>query len=195
MGAPAGRLHLRAVGLPFLLAVIYSSPTFRSDRATPRFAGLATFRARSRTLPFLRALGPPSVRGDVANHGVDHASILATTCRGNFSGKWLVSAGAVALGGTVSRAASHAMGSSIDLQRHQWTLVAGFDGWRYGWASRAGHVATIKVQVWRKLPWNGDPDRGFVDSPGQSRRPDIDGDGLFAHLFQHHLPLILPIQW
>jgi multiple sugar transport system permease protein len=202
--APAVTYIFALVGLPFLLAIVYSFTDVSVAGSHARFVGLTNFR---------RALDDPAFRGALGNtflfaflsQGivVVLASILALALKRDFRGKWLVRflvllpwVAPVSIGSISWLWIFDSIYSVIN-----WTLRAiGFLGpgvWPV-WLGepRLAMAAIVCVQIWRTLPL-----ATVILLGGLSSIPDdiheaarIDGAGFFRHLLQITLPLVLPIQ-
>jgi multiple sugar transport system permease protein len=201
MLAPAIVYILALVGLPFVLAVVYSFTNVSIGSTHASFVGLATFRRAVADPAFPRALGNTFLFAASSQILVlILASILATTLQRDFRGKWLVRllillpwVAPVSLGSIAWLWMFDSIYSVIN-----WTLRwLGFSAWPI-WLGQP-HLAMsaiITVQVWRTLPLATVILLGGLSSIPQDIHDaaDIDGAGTLRHLVQITLPLILPIQ-
>ena len=201
MLAPAIVYIFALVGLPFVLAVVYSFTNVSISSAHASFVGLATFRRAVADPAFPRALGNTFLFAATSQVLVlILASILATTLQRDFRGKWLVRllillpwVAPVSLGSIAWLWMFDSIYSVIN-----WTLRwLGFSGWPI-WLGQP-HLAMsaiITVQVWRTLPLATVILLGGLSSIPQDIHDaaEIDGAGTLRHLVQITLPLILPIQ-
>jgi len=201
MLAPAIVYIFALVGLPFLLAVVYSFTNVSISSAHASFVGLATFRRAVADPAFPRALGNTFLFAATSQILVlILASILATTLQRDFRGKWLVRllillpwVAPVSLGSIAWLWMFDSIYSVIN-----WTLRwLGFSGWPI-WLGQP-HLAMsaiITVQVWRTLPLATVILLGGLSSIPQDIHDAaaIDGAGRFRHLVQITLPLVMPIQ-
>ncbi len=201
MLAPAVVYIGALVGVPFVLAVIYSFTNVSISSAHASFVGLDTFRRAVEDPAFLRALGNTFLFATTSQILVlILASILATALQRDFRGKWLVRllvllpwVAPVSLGSIAWLWIFDSIYSVIN-----WTLRwLGYGGWPI-WLGEPhlAMTAIITVQVWRTLPLATVILLGGLSSIPQDIHDaaDIDGAGLMRHLFQITLPLILPIQ-
>jgi multiple sugar transport system permease protein len=201
MLAPAIVYIFALVGLPFVLAVVYSFTNVSISSAHASFVGLATFRSAVADPAFPRALGNTFLFATTSQILVlILASILATTLQRNFRGKWLVRllillpwVAPVSLGSIAWLWIFDSIYSVIN-----WTLRwLGFSAWPM-WLGQP-HLAMsaiITVQVWRTLPLATVILLGGLSSIPQDIHDaaEIDGAGTLRHLVQITLPLVLPIQ-
>jgi multiple sugar transport system permease protein len=201
MLAPAIVYIFALVGLPFVLAVIYSFTNVSISSAHASFVGLATFRRAVADPAFPRALANTFLFAATSQILVMIlASVLATTLQRNFRGKWLVRllillpwVAPVSLGSIAWLWMFDSIYSVIN-----WSLRwLGFSGWPI-WLGQP-HLAMsaiITVQVWRTLPLATVILLGGLSSIPQDIHDaaEIDGAGTLRHLFQITLPLVMPIQ-
>jgi len=201
MLAPAIVYIFALVGLPFVLAVVYSFTNVSISSAHASFVGLATFRRAVADPAFPRALGNTFLFAATSQVLVlILASILATTLQRDFRGKWLVRllillpwVAPVSLGSIAWLWMFDSIYSVIN-----WTLRwLGFSGWPI-WLGQP-HLAMsaiITVQVWRTLPLATVILLGGLSSIPQDIHDaaEIDGAGPLRHLVQITLPLVMPIQ-
>jgi len=201
MLAPAIVYIFALVGLPFVLAVVYSFTNVSISSAHASFVGLATFRGAVADPAFPRALGNTFLFAATSQILVlIFASILATTLQRDFRGKWLVRllillpwVAPVSLGSIAWLWMFDSIYSVIN-----WTLRwLGFSGWPI-WLGqpRLAMSAIITVQVWRTLPLATVILLGGLSSIPQDIHDaaQIDGARPLRHLVQITLPLVLPIQ-
>ena len=201
MLAPAIVYIFALVGLPFVLAVVYSFTNVSISSAHASFVGLATFRRAVADPAFPRALGNTFLFAATSQVLVlILASILATTLQRDFRGKWLVRllillpwVAPVSLGSIAWLWMFDSIYSVIN-----WTLRwLGFGGWPI-WLGqpRLAMAAIITVQVWRTLPLATVILLGGLSSIPQDIHDaaEIDGAGPLRHLVQITLPLVMPIQ-
>jgi multiple sugar transport system permease protein len=201
MLAPAIVYIFALVGLPFLLAVVYSFTNVSISSAHASFVGFATFRRAVADPAFPRALGNTFLFAGTSQILVlILASILATTLQRDFRGKWLVRllillpwVAPVSLGSIAWLWMFDSIYSVIN-----WTLRwLGFSGWPI-WLGQP-HLAMsaiITVQVWRTLPLATVILLGGLSSIPQDIHDAaaIDGARPLRHLVQITLPLVMPIQ-
>lgn len=201
MLAPAIVYIFALVGLPFVLAVVYSFTNVSISSAHASFVGLATFRRAVADPAFLGALGNTFLFATTSQVLVlILASLLATTLQRDFRGKWLVRllillpwVAPVSLGSIAWLWMFDSIYSVIN-----WTLRwAGFSGWPI-WLGQPhlAMTAIITVQVWRTLPLATVILLGGLSSIPQDIHDAaaIDGAGTLRHLVQITLPLVMPIQ-
>ncbi len=201
MLAPAIVYIFALVGLPFVLALVYSFSDVSISSAHASFVGLATFRRAVADPAFPRALGNTFLFAGTSQILVlILASILATTLQRDFRGKWLVRllillpwVAPVSLGSIAWLWMFDSIYSVIN-----WTLRwLGFSGWPI-WLGQPhlAMTAIITVQVWRTLPLATVILLGGLSSIPQDIHDAaaIDGAGTLRHLFQITLPLVMPIQ-
>jgi multiple sugar transport system permease protein len=201
MLAPAIVYIFALVGLPFVLAVVYSFTNVSISSTHASFVGLATFRGAVADPAFPRALGNTFLFAAASQILVlILASILATTLQTDFRGKWLVRllillpwVAPVSLGSIAWLWMFDSIYSVIN-----WTLRwLGYGGWPI-WLGqpRLAMSAIITVQVWRTLPLATVILLGGLSSIPQDIHDaaQIDGARPLRHLVQITLPLVLPIQ-
>ncbi len=201
MLAPAIVYIFALVGLPFVLAVVYSFTNVSISSAHASFVGLATFRRAVADPAFPRALGNTFLFAATSQILVlILASILATTLQRDFRGKWLVRllillpwVAPMSLGSIAWLWMFDSIYSVIN-----WTLRwLGFSGWPI-WLGQPhlAMTAIITVQVWRTLPLATVILLGGLSSIPQDIHDaaEIDGAGTLRHLVQITLPLVMPIQ-
>jgi multiple sugar transport system permease protein len=202
--APAITYIFVLVGLPFVLAVFYSFTDASISSSQASWVGLTNFRRALDDPAFLRALGNTFVFAVVSQGLVlVLGTVLAIALKAEFRGKWLVRllillpwVAPVSLGSIGWLWIFDSIYSVIN-----WTLraigVFGPGVWPI-WLGqpKLAMGAIICVHVWRTLPL-----ATIILLGGLSSIPDdihdaaaIDGAGVFRHLFQITLPLVLPIQ-
>jgi multiple sugar transport system permease protein len=178
MLAPAIVYIFALVGLPFVLAVVYSFTNVSISSAHASFVGLATFRRAVADPAFPRALGNTFLFA--ATSQVLVLILLpwvAPVSLGSIAWLWMFDS----------------IYSVIN-----WTLRwLGFSGWPI-WLGQP-HLAMsaiITVQVWRTLPLATVILLGGLSSIPQDIHDaaEIDGAGPLRHLVQITLPLVMPIQ-
>jgi multiple sugar transport system permease protein len=201
--APAVAYIFALVGVPFLLAVVYSFTNASISSSHTTFVGLANFQSLIADPAFRRALANTFLFAVVSQALVIVlSSMLAIALNRDFPGKWFVRllvllpwVAPVSLGSIGWLWIFDSIYSIIN-----WTLRAvgifGQDVWPI-WLGQPtlASAAIICVQVWRTMPL-----ATVILLGGLSSIPDdihdaaeIDGAGFFRHLFQITLPLILPI--
>jgi multiple sugar transport system permease protein len=201
--APAVAYIFAVVGVPFLLAVVYSFTNVSISSSHTTFVGLANFQALIADPAFRRALANTFLFAIVSQCLVlVLSSVLAIALKRDFPGKWFVRllvllpwVAPVSLGSIGWLWIFDSIYSVIN-----WSLRAlGIFG-QGVWPIWLGQptlamAAIICVQVWRTMPL-----ATVILLGGLSSIPDdihdaaeIDGASFFRHLFQITLPLVLPI--
>jgi len=203
MLAPAIVYIVALVGLPFLLALVYSVTNVTVGNTEVRFAGLENFAAAVQNPTFLRALRNTFLFAFVSQALVMVlASFLAAALQKDFRGKWLVRllillpwVAPISLGTIGWLWILEPIYSVIN-----WTLraihVFGPNTWPI-WLGQANLAlaSVITVHVWRLLPLATVIVLGGFSSIPQDiiDAAAVDGASFWRRHFQITVPLVLPI--
>jgi multiple sugar transport system permease protein len=203
MLAPAIIYIVALVGVPFLLALVYSVTNISVGHTEVRFVGLENFTSALQNPTFLRALKNTFLFAVFSQLLVIVlASILASALQKDFPGKWLVRllillpwVAPISLGSIGWLWIFEPIYSVIN-----WTLraihVFGPNTWPI-WLGQPNlaFASVVTVHVWRLLPLATVITLGGLSSIPQDLldAASIDGAGFWRRHFQITLPLVLPI--
>jgi len=203
MLAPAIVYIIALVGLPFLLALVYSVTNVTVGNTDVRFVGLENFVAALHNPTFLRALRNTFLFALISQGLVIVlASFLAAALQKDFRGKWVVRllillpwVAPISLGTIGWLWIFEPIYSVIN-----WTLrsihVFGPNTWPI-WLGQANLAlaSVITVHVWRLLPLATVIVLGGFSSIPQDIHDaaSVDGAGFWRRHFQITVPLVLPI--
>jgi multiple sugar transport system permease protein len=191
------------VGVPLVLAILYSFSDATTGNPGINLVGLDTFKAAVRDPTFLRALRNTFVITAISQLlVVVMANILAIALSAEFKGKWIARflillpwTTPVALGTIAWLWLLDSVFSPIDWILGRVGLIS--EGTNLHWLGEPGLAlgSVIAVQVWRLLPL-----ATVILLAGLSSIPkditeaaEVDGAGFWRRLFEIRIPLLLPI--
>ena len=205
--APAILYIFAIVGMPFLLAIVYSFTSISLGGHSANFIGLRNFTSALHDSSFRGAIGNTFLFAFVSQILVlVLSSILAIALQKDFRGKWVVRllvllpwVAPISLGSIGWLWILDSIYSVINWTLQHWIHFCGSAGQASCpvWLGQPNLAMTsiITVHVWRTLPLATVILLGGLTSIPQDLHDaaEIDGAGFFRHLFQVTIPLVLPI--
>jgi len=205
--APAVLYIFALVGMPFVLALVYSVTSISIGGHTANFIGLRNFSSALQDPSFRRAIGNTFLFAFASQILVlILSSALAIALQRDFRGKWVVRllvllpwVAPISLGSIGWLWILDSIYSVINWSLHHWLHVCGEVGQASCpiWLGQPNLAMTsiITVHVWRTLPLATVILLGGLTSIPQDIHDaaEVDGARFFRHLFQVTMPLLLPI--
>ena len=205
--APAIIYIFALVGMPFVLALVYSVTSISLGGHTANFIGLRNFSSALDDPSFRRAIGNTFLFAFASQILVlVLSSVLAIALQREFRGKWVVRllvllpwVAPISLGSIGWLWILDSIYSVINWTLQHWIHVCGQAGQMSCpvWLGQPNLAMTsiISVHVWRTLPLATVILLGGLTSIPQDIHDaaEVDGARFFRHLFQVTMPLILPI--
>jgi len=205
--APALLYIFAIVGMPFVLAIVYSFTSISLGGHGAHFVGLRNFTSALHDSSFRGAIGNTFLFAFVSQILVlVLSSMLAIALQKDFRGKWVVRllvllpwVAPISLGSIGWLWILDSIYSVINWTLQHWIHFCGGPGQASCpvWLGQPNLAMTsiITVHVWRTLPLATVILLGGLTSIPQDLHDaaEIDGAGFFRHLFQVTMPLLLPI--